>query len=323
MTSSRLGGALAAAALLAFASLAFVSPALAHVTFENPQTAPKATYKAVLRVPHGCDGKSTLKVRVRIPEGVVDVKPMPKAGWKLETTKGAYARAYTVHGEAMSEGVTDIVWTGSLDDAHYDEFIFRAAFTEAFQPGATVYFPVVQECDGATEEWTEVPADGQDAPSLKLPAPAVRIVAAQSAGAPAAVRAGTLTIEQPWSRATPGGAKVGGGYVRITNSGPAADRLIGGSFAGASRAEVHEMRMQGDVMRMNPVAGGLEIKPGATVELKPGGEHLMFMDLKEPLREGQTVTGTLVFEKAGTVAVEYTVRGLGGAGGGAAGHHQH
>ena len=73
------------------------------------------------------------------------------------------------------------------------------------------------------------------------------------------------------------------------------------------------MRMDGDVMRMKPVEGGLEIRPGATVELKPGGYHLMFMDLKEPLKEGETIKGTLVFEKAGSVEVEYAVRGMGGA----------
>ncbi len=106
MTSSRLGA-------LSAAILAFSSPALAHVSFENGQTTPDTTYKATLRIPHGCDGKPTLKVRVRIPEGIVAVKPMPKAGWKLETVKGAYVRAYQVHGEAVSEGVTDIVWSGS------------------------------------------------------------------------------------------------------------------------------------------------------------------------------------------------------------------
>lgn len=312
MTSSRFGGALAAAALL------FSTPAFAHVTFENGQASPNATYKAVLRVPHGCDGKATLKVRVRIPEGIVAVKPMPKAGWKLETSKGAYVRAYQVHGEAVSEGVTDIVWTGSLDDAHYDEFVFQARFTDAYQPGATVYFPVVQECDGATAEWTQVPAMGEDPHSLQSPAPGVRIAGA--ATAPAAAKAGSVSVEQPWSRATPGGAKVGGGYLRITNAGTAPDRLIGGSFPLASKVEVHEMRMDGDVMRMKPVEGGLEIKPGATVELKPGGYHLMFMDLKEPLKEGQTVKGTLTFEKAGNVAVEYVVRGMGGA---APAEHKH
>jgi uncharacterized protein YcnI len=312
MTSSRLGA-------LAAAFVALSSPALAHVSFDHAQATPESTYKAVLRIPHGCAGKPTLKVRVRIPEGIVAVKPMPKAGWKLETAKGAYVRAYQVQGETVSEGVTDIVWTGSLDDAHYDEFVFQARFTDAYQPGATVYFPVVQECDGAVEEWTQVPAAGEDPHGLKSPAPGVRIVAAAGA-APTPVKAGSLTLEQPWSRATPGGAKVGGGYLRITNTGTAPDRLTGGSFPLASRVEVHEMRLDGDVMRMKPVEGGLEIKPGATVELKPGGLHLMFVDLKEPLKEGQAVKGTLTFEKAGPVEVEYTVRGMGGA---APAEHKH
>ena len=106
----------------------------------------------------------------------------------------------------------------------------------------------------------------------------------------------------------------------ITNAGPTPDRLVGGSFPLAAKVEVHEMRMEGDVMRMKPVEGGLEIGPGATVELKPGGYHLMFMDLKEPLKEGETIKGTLVFEKAGSVAVEYAVRGMGGA---ASSEHKH
>lgn len=306
MLSSRSRGALVAALV------SLSAPALAHVSFETAQTTPNSTFKAVLRIPHGCNGQPTLKVRVRIPEGIVAVKPMPKAGWKLETTKGAYVRAYQVHGETVSEGVTDIVWTGSLDDGFYDEFVFQARFTDAFQPGATVYFPVVQECEKGIEEWVQVPAAGEDPHHLASPAPGVKIVAAANA-APAAKQAGTLTIEQPWSRATPAGAKVGGGYLRITNNGKETDRLIGGSFPNASRVEVHEMTMEGDIMRMKPVAGGLEIKPGATVELKPGAGHLMFLDLTEPLKEGQIVKGTLVFEKAGTVGVEYTVRGMGGA----------
>lgn len=141
---------------------------------------------------------------------------------------------------------------------------------------------------------------------LSMPAP----------GAAQTVKAGDLSIEQPWARATPGGAKVGGGYVRITNAGQAPDRLTGGSFALSARVEVHEMSMQNDVMRMKQMEHGLEIAPGATVELKPGGYHLMFMDLKEPLAPGRKVKGTLVFEKAGPVEVEYTVRAMGGHGGG-------
>lgn len=129
-------------------------------------------------------------------------------------------------------------------------------------------------------------------------------------------KSGSLTIQQPWVRATPKGATVAGGYMAIKNEGTAADRLIGGSSTAAARFEVHSMSMEQGVMRMRPVTGGLEIKPGATVELKPGGLHVMLMDLKGPLEKGQRVKGTLVFEKAGTVPVEYSVEAIGGAPGG-------
>lgn len=124
-------------------------------------------------------------------------------------------------------------------------------------------------------------------------------------------KAGSLTIETPWSRATPGGAKVAGGYLRITNHGSAADRLVGGSSTVAERFEIHEMSVTDGVMRMRPLKDGLEIAPGATVELKPGGYHVMFLDLNRPLKEGETVKGTLVFEKAGTVEIEYGVAPIG------------
>src|SRR5687767_10248181 len=90
-------------------------------------------------------------------------------------------------------------------------------------------------------------------------------------------KAGSLTIEAPWSRATPGGARVAGGFMKITNHGKESDRLIGGRLPNAGRFEIHESTEVGGVMRMRPLTQGLEIKPGETVELKPGGHHLMFM----------------------------------------------
>jgi copper(I)-binding protein len=132
-------------------------------------------------------------------------------------------------------------------------------------------------------------------------------------------KAGSLVIEAPWSRATPGGAKVAGGYLRVVNTGAEPDRLVGGTAAVAGKLEIHEMSMHGDVMRMRHLENGLEVKPGESVELKPGGFHLMFTDLKRPLKEGETIRGTLVFEKAGTVAVEYAVRSVGARAGG----HEH
>ena len=132
--------------------------------------------------------------------------------------------------------------------------------------------------------------------------------------------AGSLQIENPWARATPKGATIGAGYLSITNKGTEADRLIGGSAAPASRFEVHTTVTEGGVAKMRQVTG-LEIKPGETVELKPGGMHLMLVGLKQPLQQGQTVKGTLVFEKAGTVAIEFTVQAIGAPA--AAGVHQH
>ncbi len=152
---------------------------------------------------------------------------------------------------------------------------------------------------------------------------------APAAGAQAApvFRAGALTVEAPWTRATPGGAKVAGGYMRITNAGSAPDRLVGGSIPGSGRSEVHQTSESGGVARMAALEKGLEIRPGETVELKPGGHHLMLMDLTRALKEGEAIQGALVFERAGQVPVTFAVRGLGagGAGHGAhgAGQHKH
>jgi hypothetical protein len=110
--------------------------------------------------------------------------------------------------------------------------------------------------------------------------------------------------------------------AKIKNTGKAADRLIGGSAAVAGKFEVHEMSMVDNVMKMRELPNGLEVKPGKSVELKPGSYHVMLMELKQPLKEGDKVKGTLVFEKAGTVNVEYTVRGMGSKGGGMEGHGQ-
>jgi len=130
------------------------------------------------------------------------------------------------------------------------------------------------------------------------------------------VAIGGLKISGAWVRATPKGAPVGGGYLTITNTGSAADRLIGGSSDVSGRFEIHEMGMANGVMKMRPVANGLEIKPGQTVELKPGGYHLMFVGLKKPFEQGQHVKATLQFEKAGSVAVDFTVEGIGAQTGG-------
>lgn len=171
MTRTKLA-ALGAAALM----LAPVT-ALAHVTMEVQQATAGSTYKAVLRVPHGCAGAATLKVRVQIPEGFIAVKPMPKAGWTLDIVKGKYEGSYDLHGGKLTEGAKELSWTGNLPDDYYDEFVFRGTLTKAFAVGSTVYFPVVQECEGGkAERWIEIPADGKSADDYEAPAPGVRIV---------------------------------------------------------------------------------------------------------------------------------------------------
>lgn len=125
---------------------------------------------------------------------------------------------------------------------------------------------------------------------------------------------GALKIAHPWSRATPGGAKVGGGFMTITNTGKEPDRLIGGSTEISTIFEIHEMKMEGSVMRMRALEKGLEIKPGETVELKPGSYHVMMIDLRQPLKEGEKVKGQLIFEKAGKIDIEFNIEGRGAAG---------
>lgn len=125
------------------------------------------------------------------------------------------------------------------------------------------------------------------------------------------IKVGDLVISQAWSRATPNGAKIAGGYLTIENKGSAPDRLIGGAGDIAGRVEIHEMAMKDGVMTMRPLDSGLTIEPGKTVKLAPGGYHLMMFDLKEPLKQGDKVPVALEFEKAGKVSLSLDVQGVG------------
>jgi copper(I)-binding protein len=158
--------------------------------------------------------------------------------------------------------------------------------------------------------------------SILIGAAAIALIvgAASAQHAPKTYKAGALVIEAPWARATPAGAKVAGGYLKITNTGREPDRLIGGSLPVAAAVEIHEMKVADGIMKMRRLDKGLEIKPGQTVELKPGGYHIMFTGLSEGLKDKQTIKGTLVFETAGSVEVEYRVAPIGAKSGGHMGH---
>jgi uncharacterized protein YcnI len=167
-----------ARATIAVAALALAAPALAHVTLEVPQAAIGSTYKAVLRLPHGCGTAATTTVRVQIPEGFYNVKPMPKAGWTLETVTGPYAQPYDNHGTPLTEGVTEIVWKdGNLPNEWYDEFVFRGSFATTLAPGK-FYFPTVQECATGEEAWIDVSGDA----AADMPAPGLELVPAKTTG---------------------------------------------------------------------------------------------------------------------------------------------
>ena len=132
-----------------------------------------------------------------------------------------------------------------------------------------------------------------------------------SAAATAAdYKAGSIEIKDPWSRATPKGAHTAIGYMAIKNTGATSDRLIGGSVDVADRFQLHAMSINDGIAKMRDLSV-IEIKPGETLELKPGGSHAMFVNLKQPLSKGEHVKGTLIFEHAGTVQIEFTVESIG------------
>lgn len=122
---------------------------------------------------------------------------------------------------------------------------------------------------------------------------------------------GSLIIDHPWAIATPTGAKVAAGYMKITNNGTEPDRLIAVASPAARRLTIHNQTTEGDVAKMRAVSKGLEIKPGETIELKPGGTHIMFEELTGPLIGPSRVKGTLIFEKAGAIDVDYAVKPMG------------
>lgn len=170
-----LGAAVAAlAALSAFAP----APAAAHVTLEVQQAQAGSTYKAVFRIPHGCDGAATTRVTIRLPEDVTEARPMPKPGWRLTTTprSGAGAApAPTGHGAPPAQ-LAEIAWEGGpLEDAHYDEFVVRMRLPN--RPGEMLWLPVVQDCvGGAQSAWVEVPEPGRRVSDYRHPAPALRLI---------------------------------------------------------------------------------------------------------------------------------------------------
>ena len=165
-------------ALIISVSLIFATcTAQAHVTIEAREAAVGAPFKAVFRVSHGCGESPTTKLRVRIPAGVIAVKPMPKSGWQIDTVKSRYDKTYNYfHGAQLSEGVTEISWSGKLPDQYFDEFVLSGFMADTLKLGMMIYFPVVQECEQGVHRWIEIPKAGAAGGHLKEPAPGLMLI---------------------------------------------------------------------------------------------------------------------------------------------------
>ena len=148
---------------------------------------------------------------------------------------------------------------------------------------------------------------------------ALALIAMVAATAPARdafaaeFKAGDITVEAPWSRAAPGGAKVAAGYLTIENGADTPDRLVSVTAEIAGKTEIHQMSMSDGMMKMRELTDGLPVPAKGSVALEPSSYHLMLLDLKKPLEEGESFAGTLAFERAGTLAVTFDVRGVGAA----------
>ncbi|OWO91052.1 hypothetical protein B5E41_28255 [Rhizobium esperanzae] len=320
-------------ALAALLSATAFAGAEAHVSFLDREVPLDTTILATLQVPHGCDGKATTEVRVKLPEGFVFAKPQPKAGWELEVIKGDYQKTYDNHGDKVKAGAIEIRWkNGNLSDDFYDTFVIQGKVS-GVEAGSSLAFPVTQLCGDVVTAWDQVATAGGDAHELKSPAPLLKVVAgedhghdhddmagmsmpgmdttgkagmdmsAMAAGAQAGetVKAGDLEISGAFAKAMLPGQPVGGGFFTVKNNGKTDDRLVSVSSPVAGEVQIHEMATKDNVMRMRQLKDGVAIAAGETLKLEPGNLHLMFQKVKTPFKQGDTVPVTLSFEKAGKI----------------------
>ncbi len=162
--------------------LLWCKPAQAHVVLQDPAAAAGSSYRATLRVGHGCGSEATTALRVLIPAGFNGAQPMPKPGWTLSTQTGPLAQPYSLHGKTFTEGVQAITWTANspqdaLPSAYYDEFVLRG--TTPKRPGP-LWFKVLQQCATGRLDWSEIPASGTSTHGLESPAALLEVLDIQS-----------------------------------------------------------------------------------------------------------------------------------------------
>ena len=289
--------------LAACALLGGAAAALAHVTLPPGGATVGSDYNAAFRVGHACEGATaTTGLAVRLPKGFVLSDAQARKGWKLDVQKNA--------------GDGEVRWTAetpqdALPGKERSEFVLRGKVPGT--PG-TLWFKVLQTCDVGVADWAEVPTSGNSTAGLKAPAARLNVVAQGVA---------TVDVRDGWVRQSVPGQSGTGAFMKLT--APTGAKLVGISTPAAGVAEVHEMKMEGDTMKMRELTGGLDLPAGQTVELKPGGYHVMMMDLKGALAKGATVPFTLKFEDAKGVktALDVTLPVGAPEGADAGGAHQH
>ena len=264
--------------IAACAFLTGTAAALAHVTLPPGGAAVGSDYRAAFRVGHACkDAATTTAIGVRLPTGFVLSNAEPRTGWKLDVRKGAASAA------------TEVRWTAespqnALPGNERAEFVLNGKTPATLGP---LWFKVLQTCDAGSTDWAQVPASGTSTDGITAPAARLMVVAAGVA---------TVDVRDAYVRQSVAGQSGTGAFMKLTS--PSGSRLVGISTPAAGVAEVHEMKMEGDTMKMRAVPGGLDLPAGQTVELKPGGYHVMLMDLKAALPKGASVPLTLQFEDA-------------------------
>lgn len=294
--------------LVACILFAGAGTSFAHVTLPPGGATAGSDYEAAFRVGHACEGaNSTTGITVRLPKGFALSDAQARKGWTLDVRKAT--------GSHVGDDAGEVRWTAetpqsALPTKERAEFLVRGKLPA--KPGV-LWFKVLQTCDTGNADWAQVPATGTSTEGLASPAARLDVLAPGVAA---------VDVRDAWIRASVPGQSGTGAFMKLT--APSGARLVGASTPAAGVAEVHEMKMDGDTMRMR-AAGPVELPARQTVELKPGGYHLMLMDLKQPLSNGATVPVTLRFEdaKGQKTALELNVPVLAGAAAPAGGEHKH
>lgn len=283
---------------IALVALLASTAASAHVTLPPGGATAGSDYEAAFRVGHACkDAQATTGITVQLPDGFRLSEAQARKGWTL----ASHPREVAWKAESPAT---------ALPGSERAEFIVRGKLTD--QPGP-LYFKVLQTCDKGSADWAQLPGTGADKPAF----PAARLdVLAPGVAA--------VDVRDAWVRPTVPGQSGTGAFMKLTAH--AGQRLVGVTTPVAAVAEVHEMKMEGDTMRMRAVAG-LDLPAHKTVELKPGGYHLMLMDLKQPIAQDTTVPLTLQFQDAqgakSTLSLNAPVRSAAPAGAAPAHMHKH